>query len=301
MFSYQHEFHAGNSADILKHVALTFILDSLCKKDKPFTVIDSHAGAGRFNLDDERSLKTGEAEAGIKRLAAQCKTVDAEKIPAPIVRYLQLQAPYLEQNRYAGSPEIERLVMRNTDKLFLVEKHPAAIESLTTNMKLPVLSSDGKTNESKEKYAGVSYTIRAADSYDSLAALTPPLIKRGLIITDPSYEEESDYRAVTDALRLAHKKWNTAIIALWYPLLTRKQNLLSQMLISLEDDAKLGTNQSDFFKVEFLTAEPQTLEQEAGAHLYGSGMFIMNPPWQMEEEMARVVSFLTALNSKDVS
>lgn len=304
MLSYQHEFHAGNSADVLKHIALTFILDSLCKKDKPFTVIDAHAGAGRYNLNDERSLKTGEAESGIKTIFAKFGTA----VPSPLLaRYLSLEQPYLEQDKYAGSPELERLIMRGGDKLFLVEKHPGAVESLRTNMELPLLmlknaapattgTAPVATNTERivmEAPAHVSITIREADSYDSLAALTPPLVKRGLVLADPSYEDESDYRAVTESLKLVHKKWNTAIIALWYPLLTRKQNLLSQMLIALEDDAKLNINPSNWFKVEYITQNPDELQQEEGAHLYGSGMFIMNPPWQMKEEMEKVITLLS--------
>ena len=325
MLSYQHEFHAGNTADVFKHCALTYILDSLCKKDKPFTVIDSHSGAGRFHLDDDRSLKTGEAENGIKTVFAQCNVSANEQSPL-LERYLSLEKPYLERNLYAGSPELERLIMRGNDKLFLVEKHPGAVESLRTNMKMPLLTYGGTvaateapvaatnatisatelplttastplasttTDTVTEARAPVSITIREGDSYEALAALTPPLVKRGLVITDPSYEDESDYRAVTNSLKLVHKKWNTAIIELWYPLLTRKQNLLSQMLIALEDDAKLSVNPSDWFKVELVTQNPDELQEAEGSHMYGSGMFVMNPPWMMKEEMDKVVALLT--------
>lgn len=297
MFSYQHEFHAGNAADVLKHIALVSLLDSLRKKDKPFTVIDSHAGAGRFHLDDERSLKTGEAAAGIKQLVANRNALP-DKLPPALEHYLALQQPYLLRESYAGSPELERLLMRENDKLFLVEKHPAAVESLRTNSRLPLLTASAASpNDILESSASVSVTIREDDSYHALSALTPPLIKRGLVLTDPSYEETDDYRAVTDALSLVHRKWNTAIIALWYPLLTRKQNLLSQMLTALEDNAKLGVNPADCFKVELVTQNPSSLTQTDGAHLYGSGVFIMNPPWMMKEEMEDTVRLLSSVFS----
>src|SRR5574344_70127 len=131
------------------------MLDSLCKKEKPFTLIDSHAGAGRYHLDDERSLKTGEAESGIKKLFAYCKNNATDtSIPLSVKRFLELEEPYLMQNMYAGSPEIERLLMRENDKLFLVEKHPAEIESLLVNMKLPLftLSKNENSNDSADSF-----------------------------------------------------------------------------------------------------------------------------------------------------
>jgi 23S rRNA (adenine2030-N6)-methyltransferase len=291
LFSYQHEFHAGNTADILKHTTLVYMLDSLCKKEKPFTVIDSHAGAGRFHLDDERALKTGEAQAGILNLVSKSS---AGSLPSALTRYLSLERPYLSQNIYAGSPELERLIMRHDDKLFVIEKHPAAIESLSTNMTLPLLVQRPDT-QSTEARAAASVTVRDSDSYEALSALTPPLIKRGLVLTDPSYEDESDYRAVSETLKLVHKKWNTAIIAVWYPLLTRKQNVLTQMLVSLEDTAKLGNNPSDWCKIELETQKPDDLTETDGAHLYGSGMFIINPPYLLKENMEDVIHYLNTL------
>jgi len=310
LFSYQHEFHAGNYADILKHITLALICDSLCKKEKPFTLIDSHAGAGRYHLDDERSLKTGEAESGIKKLFALCKNNATDtSIPQSVKRFLELEEPYLMQNMYAGSPEIERLLMRENDKLFLVEKHPAEIESLLVNMKLPLftLSKNENSNDSadsfKEKFSTASLKILEDDSYKELSALTPPLIKRGLVLTDPSYEEESDYKNVTDALKLVHKKWNTAVIALWYPLLTKKKNLLAQMLTSLEDDAKLGVNPTTCFRAELAVKNPDELYYENNCddtkcHMYGSGMLIINPPYQLKENLEETVKLLEKVFSE---
>ncbi len=285
MLSYQHEYHAGNHADVLKHICLCRILRSLCQKEKPFTVIDSHGGAGRYSLEDARLLKTGEAEGGIKKLA-----VYAEKqLPPPAVSdYLAAEAPYLAQNLYAGSPELERLFLRTQDRQFVVEKHPQAYSALETAAALPLLTKDG------EKEAAGKTFLSAKDSYAELKALIPPLIKRGLVLCDPSYEDAEDYVKVRKVLQMIRQKWNTAIIALWYPLLVRRKNETAQLLSALEDFAKLGNNPCTSFRAELCVRNPEDMAQEDGAHLYGSGMLIINPPWKLKEEMEEVCDFLSS-------
>ncbi|MCQ2240554.1 23S rRNA (adenine(2030)-N(6))-methyltransferase RlmJ [Treponema sp.] len=285
MLSYQHEYHAGNHADILKHSCLCMILESLCKKDKPFTVIDLHAGAGIFNLNDERLLKTGEAKEGIEYL----KSLTLSSCPEAIALYLQKEFPYLEQGLYAGTPELERLYGRKGDQIHLVEKHPQAIESLRNNMTMPIHVKEGLAK------ASLMPTIHNEDSYKAAGALTPPLVKRGLIIADPSYEDGEDYKKVTEALKTARRKWNTAIIALWYPLISRRKNETTQMLTELEDFGKLGTTPCESFKVELTVRDPEEMKEEAGPHLYGSGMFIMNPPYQAKEKMEEAADWLESI------
>ena len=279
-FSYQHEYHAGNHADVLKHITISLILESLCKKDKPFTVIDSHCGAGRFNLSDERLLKTREAESGIKRLIQ--KNINNTAIE----KYIHLQTPYYSKGLYAGSAELERLFLRKQDALHLIEKHPAVLQSLKENIKLPLETSDG------EKKAEGSIFIHEEDSYKALKALTPPLIKRGLVLCAPSYEDAGDYKAVTETLSEVQKKWNTAIIALWYPLITRRKNETSKMLITLEDNAKMSLTPRESFKVELIIKNKDTMTEENKCHLYGSGMFIINPPWQLKENLTECINVL---------
>ncbi|MDO4507013.1 MAG: 23S rRNA (adenine(2030)-N(6))-methyltransferase RlmJ [Spirochaetales bacterium] len=282
MLSYQHEYHAGNHADILKHSCLCMILESLCKKEKPFTIIDLHAGAGVFNLNDERALKTGEAKSGIEYL----NSLSLSSCPEAIGAYLQKESAYLAQGLYAGTPELERLYGRKGDQIHLVEKHPQAIENLKNNMSLPLHVPEGLAK------AALQPKIHNKDSYKAADSLTPPLIKRGLIIADPSYEDAEDYKKVTDALKTARKKWNTAIIALWYPLISRRKNETIQMLTELEDFGKLGTTPCDSFKIELIVRDPEEMKEEAGPHLYGSGMFIMNPPYQLKEKMEEASKWL---------
>ncbi len=274
MLSYQHEFHAGNHADILKHVTLTLILDALCKKEKPFTVIDSHAGSGIFNLDDERILKTGEAKDGIEKIFKFCSRTSAQ-IPHGLKEYIEKESPYVQQKKYAGSPELERIFARKGDTLHFVEKHPAALASLTENM------------------AQKKVFIHDEDSFSALAALTPPLVKRGLVLCDPSYEDADDYRKVENALKIVRKKWNTAIIALWYPLILRRKNETARLLTELEDFCKLGTNPCEIARAELIVKSPdERTKNDAAPHLYGSGMFVMNPPWKLQENLDENVSFI---------
>lgn len=279
MLSYQHEFHAGNHADILKHICLVLILQSLCKKDKPFTVIDSHSGAGIFKLDDERLQKTGEAREGIEKIWNFLKSSSLE-IPQGVKSYLELEKTYLEKNMYAGTPEIELNYARPQDTVHLVDRHPQAFESL------------------KQNVGARKATLHFEDSYKALLALTPPLVKRGLVICDPSFEDASDYIKVTDALKAVHKKWNTAVIALWYPLLKRRKNETAQMLASLEDYGKLGVNPCESFWCELEIENPDEMDENSNAHLYGSGMFIMNPPWQLKDQLEECRDFIKQLFEK---
>lgn len=261
------------------------ILEFLCKKEKPFTVIDLHAGAGVFNLNDERAIKTGEAKSGIQYL----KSLSLSSCPEAVGTYLQKESAYLEQGLYAGTPELERLYARKGDQIHLVEKHPQTLESLVNNMSLPLHVAEGLAK------TAVQPKIHKDDSYKAADFLTPPLIKRGLIIADPSYEDADDYRKVTDALKTARKKWNTAIIALWYPLIARRKNETTQMLTELEDFGKLGTIPCESFKVELIVRNPDEMKEEAGPHLYGSGMFIMNPPYKLKEKMEDASRWLEGL------
>ncbi len=279
MLSYQHEYHAGNHADILKHICLVRILQSLCRKEKPFTVIDSHAGAGVFSLEDERILKTGEADGGIKKLMSHIMeyTPEMTDVPEAISAYIEAEKKYYDKSTYAGSVELERLFLRNCDKHFIIEKHPQAVEKLKI-----LLETD----------SNVKTTLLNSDSYEQLNALTPPQIKRGLVLCDPSYEDASDYVNVTNALKTVRKKWNTAIIALWYPLLSRRKNETAQMLSALEDFSKLGTMPCESFRCELIVKKQESISEESKAHLYGSGMLIINPPWKLKDEMTEVVEYL---------
>ncbi|MCQ2248369.1 MAG: 23S rRNA (adenine(2030)-N(6))-methyltransferase RlmJ [Treponema sp.] len=289
MLSYQHEYHAGNHADLLKHVCLTLVLESMCRKDKPYTIIDSHSGAGLFDLNDERLLKTGEAHKGIERLFSAAGSADPASLPGGIASYLALERPYFERGFYAGSARIERHFARSCDKIHLVEKHPQVLEKLRQNINSPLITSAGL-----EKAESVP-VVHDQDSYKALAALVPPLVKRGVVLCDPSYEDASDYAQVAQALKTVRRKWNTAVILLWYPLLTRRKKETAQLLTELEDFGKLGTTPCESFSVELQVADPSTMDDPESSHLYGSGMFVMNPVWQLKENLEECRDYLLSV------
>ena len=272
MLSYRHAFHAGNHADILKHLCLVGVLESMTKKDKNFTAIDAHAGAGIYFLDDERAIKTGESQVGILSLYQKfLANKENSEIPNLVKNYLHFVEPYLKNNQYPGSPEIIRKFLRSGDKEFLFELHNTEIEILKSNIK------DSRI------------TILHQNSFENLKSVVPPLIKRGLLLIDPSYEVSSDYENSAKSLILAYKKWNVAVLCLWYPLLKHRKSecemMLDKIKTSIENLSKEKEIQIDNFQL--LVDSP---EKEMG--LYGSGMLIVNTPWQLKEKIQESILFL---------
>ena len=301
MLSYQHIFHAGNHADILKHSVLIYVLNSLNKKDKPYTFFDTHAASGLYDLTDNRSLKTGEAAKGILSLNT------STELPLLLKEYLDFVKPYIKDSRYPGSPEIERSLMREQDTLILSELHPQEIENLKENMKRPrqVL----QTNLVNKAFPSIQ--IHKRSGWEMLKALTPPATKRGAVLIDPSYEEETDYKAAADTICAVHKKWSNGIIMLWYPLLAHRENEINSMLSQITESAR---NQNPNIEISDLRLQvfdkdahkEVSLEeyraQAAGAEsdkknpprLYGSGMLVLNSPWKLQEEAEAAIKYLTA-------
>lgn len=271
MLSYRHAFHAGNHADILKHSLLTLVLQSLHKKDKPFSLIDTHAGAGIYVLDDERAEKTGETNAGIINLLEKIDNQPNISLPEEIVPYINLCKKYKNQNKYPGSPEIMRNYLREKDKIQLIELHNTEIDILRVNMKKNL--HDGRLG------------IHHRNAFDAIKALLPPAPRRGLLLMDPSYEVDSDYENVSEGLKLAHKKWSSGILCLWYPLLKHRNAELAFMKSSLRELA--ASTPTSFLCAELLVDSP---EKEMG--LYGSGMIVINMPWHLDEQMKNILPFL---------
>lgn len=289
MLSYQHIFHAGNHADLLKHSVLIQVLDSLNKKEKPYTFYDTHSGSGLYDLEDNRSLKTGEAEKGIGLVSKL--SADAS-LPSALKRYLEFVNNYLKQGRYPGSPEIERSLMRKSDILILSELHPQEVENLRENMKKAANAEDGP-----------SVQIHKRDGWEMISALTPPATKRGAVLIDPSYEETCDYQKTADTILAVHKKWSNGIILLWYPLLSHREGEINSMLDRITEGAR-AINQN--IEIEDLRLEvyDKALHKEVSLEefrasegknpprLYGSGMLVINAPWKLKEETEKSVSFI---------
>lgn len=283
MLSYQHAFHAGNHADLLKHYVLTFVINSLNKKEKPYTFFDTHSGSGLYDMTDTRVLKTGEAQKGIFKLLE-----DESKIPSQLQCYVDLVKQYTAHNMYPGSPEIERRLLRVQDTLILSELHPQEIQNLRHNMTDTSCPNTNKNN-TPMSVMHVTPQIHNRNGWEMLKALTPPKTKRGAVLIDPSYEETADYLDATKTIIEVHKKWNNGIIMLWYPLLLHRETEIETMLKKITDSARQSNENIEIANLQLSVYDKNDTELP---RLYGSGMLVLNAPWKLEEEANVVINYL---------
>lgn len=260
MLSYRHSFHAGNHADVLKHTVQTLILDAMKEKDKPFLYLDTHAGAGRYQLHSVHAERTGEYQDGIGRLWQR------DDLPPLLETYINTIKSYngSEQLRYyPGSPLIARQLLRENDKLHLTELHPTDYPLLRQEF-------------AKDKRA----TVLRADGYQQLKSQLPPATRRGLILIDPPYELKDDYQHVVSAIKEGHKRFATGVYALWYPVVLRQQ--IKRLLRDLEET---GIRR-------ILQIELAVLPDSDRRGMTASGMIVINPPWKLEQQMAELLPWL---------
>ncbi|EOW2079079.1 23S rRNA (adenine(2030)-N(6))-methyltransferase RlmJ [Vibrio mimicus] len=260
MLSYRHSFHAGNHADVLKHIVQSLILNSLQQKEKPFVYHDTHSGVGRYDLTHEWSEKTGEYKQGIARVWQQ------DNIPAELDSYLDAirQLNQGETLRYyPGSPRVARAHLREQDRMVLTELHPSDY---------PLLE--------QEFHRDRQVSIYKEDGFARLKASLPPQERRGLVLIDPPYELAKEYRDVVQAIAQSYKRWATGIYAIWYPVVNRCD--IDDMLEGLQ-----GLGIRKILQIE-LGVSPDTNERGMTA----SGMIVVNPPWTLESQMQTILPFL---------
>lgn len=272
MFSYRHAFHAGNHADVLKHAILVHILDHFNLKDSPYWVIDTHAGAGIYDLTSEWAEKNGEFVDGLDRLLGP-----GEK-PGLITRYLeevQHFNPDGVANYYPGSPWLALRALRDKDRLRLFEMHPSEVEVLKHNL------------AQQDKQAMRQTAVYETDGFNDLKALLPPPTRRGIVLMDPSYEDKHDYRKVMQTLEEALKRFATGCYAVWYPLVQRRE--AQDMARALER-----------LKVQW-THATLTVRKPAktGFGLHGSGMFVINPPYTLYGQLELALPWLAKTLAQD--
>jgi 23S rRNA (adenine2030-N6)-methyltransferase len=262
MLSYRHAFHAGNHADVLKHTIFSLVLDYFNQKDKPYWVIDTHAGAGMYALKSEFSQKNAEFENGIARLLM------TRNLPDTLDDFVKIVKKYNENNAlmfYPGSPKIAEALMRSDDKLRLFELHPSDCKLLIENFK-------GKTRQSK---------IVQQDGFAGIKACLPPPTKRGLVLIDPPYELKGDYQRVVDCIKDSLSRFATGTYLIWYPLLQR-----TEPLAMVEALRKLQPN--NWLDVSLSIEAPNA----DGFGMFGSGMLIINPPWALPKILAEAMPIL---------
>ena len=257
MLSYRHSFHAGNFADVLKHLILIKILDYLGKKDKPFCCIDTHAGPGVYALNKDYALKNKEFENGIAKLWLR------DNLPDSVAAYVNLIKTFNgkdQLSRYPGSPLIIKQFLRNQDRLFLYELHSTEIQILRDTVckdrRIKVFHEDGLKNA---------------------VGFLPPIEHRGLVFIDPSYELKSDYPLVIETLIQLHKRFATGTYALWYPVVERGRNKQLEKAIKIR-----GLKNVQLFELGI-----KTDTHELG--MTASGMIVVNPPWTLAADMQQTL------------
>ncbi len=275
MFSYRHAFHAGNHADVLKHMVLVQLLAYLNLKDVAYTVIDTHAGAGTYLLDGEYASKSGESINGIARLWDRD---DAPDLIADYLGVIRAMNPSGRLRHYPGSPFIAERVMREQDRLRLFELHPTDLRLLEEHFRK--LEAHQAANGIRHTARGKRVIIQRADGFAGLKSLLPPPSRRGLVLIDPPYEDKDDYRKVKVAIEDAQRRFATGTYAIWYPVLGR---LASQQL----PERLKRIAAADWLHVTLSISAPAD-----GRGLHSSGMFIINPPWTLEASLQQTMPWL---------
>lgn len=271
MLSYRHAFHAGNHADILKHYTLSVVLDYFNQKDKPYCIVDTHAGAGIYELDSSFSQKNMEYETGISRL------LSAQKLPDSIAKFITIIKSFNQSNNldlYPGSPKVSAYFLRANDQLRLFELHPSDYKLLLENF---------KDNSKQTK-------IEMQDGLNGIKSCLPPVSKRGIVIIDPPYEEKQDYQRVVNAIKDSLKRFPTGTYIVWYPLLQRPEP--SQMVTALQQ-----LQVKNWLNVSLNVTQPSA----AGFGMFGSGLYIINPPWTLPKILEESLPHLTRLLAQDDS
>ena len=255
--NYRHAFHAGNQADVVKHVVLVALVEVLRGKAKPFFALDLHAGIGRYALAAE-AARTGEYIDGIGRIDS------AADAPPLIARYLDLVRGFNPSGRleiYPGSPRLIRALMRPEDRLALVELHPEDHARLQAEFR-----GDNQV------------AIHHRDAWEALRGLLPPQPRRGLLLIDPPFEVQGEQLRMAQAIGAAHRRWPEGIIAAWYPIKDRPP--VDAMLAALPSLPRAWTAELTLFDSLF------------PARLNGSGLILANLPWGVEEQLREALAWL---------
>ena len=278
--NYRHHFHAGNFADVVKHVLLIRLLRALQQKDKGFLYLDTHAGRGAYDLVRESvgdSLaRTPEWPDGIGRLW------NRTDLPAGVADYVERVRGFDRQRGnlearvryYPGSPWIARLLARPQDRLALYEKHPAEFAALRMEF-------------GRETPGGASVALREDDGYVALRAQLPPVERRGLALIDPPYEAQDEFAVASDALGQALQRFPTGVYALWYPLTQRAR--VNEFVAAIADLQPPPT----------LVAELAVAPDDSDRKLKGCGLVVINPPWRFDADARTTLEYLAGVLAQE--
>jgi len=264
MLAYRHAFHAGNHADVLKHITLTLVLRYMNLKDKPYRLIDTHAGAGGYSLEGQYAQKKGEYLQGVARLWDR----DPAELPEAVADYMALVRefnPEGQLEQYPGSPAFAKMLLRAQDQLRLYELHPTDHRIL-------------------EAFLGAvkGAEVKDTNGFDGLKSQVPPSSRRAVVLMDPSYEGHGDYSKVIASLREAIARFPEGVYMVWYPQVSKLE--AAQLPRRLEGLAPKG-----WLHARLTVQQPDS----QGFGLAGSGMFILNPPYTLHDQLLGVLPYLT--------
>jgi len=271
MFSYRHAFHAGNHADVLKHMVLVHLLRYLAQKDKPLWFVDTHAGAALYALDEGYATKNAEFETGIGRLWAR------KDLPAPLDEYVaQVRAVNTSARlrAYPGSPQLATQMLRAQDRLRMFELH----------------STESRLLQKHFRGDAPRAIAQPGDGFEGLQSVLPPPSRRGLVLVDPSYEDRGDYKRVVESLREGLKRFSTGVYAIWYPQVQRHESR------RFPDQLK-RLQEQDWLHVTLTVKRPVA----GGLGLHGSGMFVLNPPWTLPKALKEAMPYLVKVLGQDAA
>ncbi len=265
MLAYRHAFHAGNHADVLKHLVLMQVLQHMSVKDKGWRYVDTHAGAGGYSLQGDYARKRGEFEMGIGRLW------DRADLPTPVAELVALVRAFNGGKaivQYPGSPAIAQLLMRPQDQLRLHELHPTDYKILASYL---------------GDVPGVE--VKMSDGFASLKTHLPPPTRRGVLLIDPSYEIKTDYARTLAALREALALFPDAVVIVWLPqvALIEATQLTPRLKAAADSGGKKG-----WLLARLTVAQPD----ERGFGMMGSSVFVANPPHTLHAALQPVLPFL---------
>ena len=283
MLSYLHSFHAGNIADLHKHLSLIAVLLYLRRKPAPFSYLDCHAGRGYYDLQSTEARATEEAAQGVLRVAKHWPEARNAHARAPgtalIEDYLSLLESWDEfkfPRYYPGSPAIAQQLMRDNDRATLLELHPQEYRLLKRHF-----AEDGRL------------AVHNRNSQEGLLALIPPKIRRGLILLDPSYEVKTEYANIARLLKSASHKWAQGIFIVWYPILAQERHKhLVERLGRLPQERKYRS------ELRWRTNAMAQASAPSSRGLMGSGLVILNAPWQFEVGFDASIGILASILSK---
>jgi len=272
VLAYRHLFHAGNFADVFKHALLVRLVAALAHKDKPFFYLDTHAGAGRYDLDHAWAQKAREFDHGIGRV---WQRRDAPPALAAYLDAVRAENPDGRLRYYPGSPCIVRRLLRPGDRMALTELNKSDCAELA------------------ERFSGDRRVqVRRMDGYEALGAFLPPTERRGLVLLDSSFDRSGEFARIATAIAAAHRRWATGTYAIWYPVIERAAVRRFEREIAESGIRKI-------LQLELAVGPEHGVPTMPAGTMRACGMLVINPPWRLDEEAVPLLAWLARALARD--